>query len=275
MNFSVIMSVYKNDKSEFVEIALDSIINQTLTPSEIILVVDGLITPELNKLLISYEKKYPELFNVIRLQNNQGLGNALRLATESAQNELIARMDSDDTSAPDRFERQIRLFEVDPALSVVGGNMSEFIGSPDNIVAYRRVPLEDAEIKEYMKTRCPMNHVTVMFRKSEVLKVGNYQDWFWNEDYYLWIRMRLAGCKFANVPEVLVNVRTGSDMYARRGGIKYYRSEKALQKYMLDNNVIGFSTYFMNVLKRFIVQVLLPNDIRGWVFRTFARQNKN
>lgn len=120
-----------------------------------------------------------------------------------------------------------------------------------------------------------MNHVTVMFRKSEVLKAGNYQDWFWNEDYYLWIRMRLAGCKFANVPEVLVNVRTGSDMYARRGGIKYFRSEKALQKYMLDNNVIGFSTYLMNVLKRFIVQVLLPNDIRGWVFRTFARQNKN
>lgn len=272
MTFSVVTSVYKNDKPNFVAVALDSIIKQTVCPTEIVLIVDGPISSELSLLLNDYEINYPEVFNIIRLKENKGLGNALRFATEIAKYELIARMDSDDIAVPDRFEKQLKCFKDDPELSIVGGNMSEFINTPDNIVGYRICPIVDKEIKEYMKSRCALNHVTVMFRKSEVLKVGNYQDWFWNEDYYLWIRMMQAGCKFANLPDVLVNVRTGKDMYARRGGVKYFVSEKDLQRYMLDNNIISKVQYCVNVAKRLIVQVLLPNSIRGWVLRTFARK---
>ena len=133
--------------------------------------------------------------------------------------------------------------------------------------------MQDKEIKEYMKKRCAMNHVAVMYKKSSVLRVGNYQDWPWNEDYYLWVRMLKEGCRFANTGTILVNVRVGEDMYRRRGGWRYFKSEAKLQKYMKKNKIIGFGTYVMNVAKRFIVQVLLPNKIRGWVFKKFARKN--
>ena len=104
------------------------------------------------------------------------------------------------------------------------------------------------------------------------MDAGNYQHWHYNEDYYLWIRMLEAGCQFANTDKVLVNMRVGKEMYQRRGGWKYFKSEKALQKYMKKHKIIGFGTYFMNVAKRFIVQVLLPNRLRGWVFKKFARK---
>lgn len=270
--FSVCMSVYKNDKPADVVVALDSIILQSVCPTEIVLVVDGPVPDTLNTVLNDYEGRYADLFNIIRLPQNGGLGNALRLAVENAKYELIARMDSDDISMPGRFEKQLTCFEQDPQLSIVGGTISEFIDYPDNIVGQRVCPLTDAEIREYMKARCALNHVAVMFRKSEVLRVGNYQDWFWNEDYYLWFRMLLGGCKFANLPDVLVNVRVGKDMYARRGGWKYFKSEAKLQHYMWKNGVIGFGQYIYNVAIRFAVQVAMPNSVRGWVFRTFARK---
>ena len=138
-------------------------------------------------------------------------------------------------------------------------------------MGYRNVPTKDEDIKKYMKTRCAMNNVTVMFRKADLLSVGGYLDWYYNEDYYLWIRMWLKGLRFANIPEVLVRVRVGKDMYQRRGGRKYFKSELGIQNYMLKNKLISLPTYILNVLKRLIVQRLLPNRLRGWVFRTFAR----
>ena len=123
-----------------------------------------------------------------------------------------------------------------------------------------------------MKTRCAFNHVSVMYKKSSIQAAGGYQDWFWNEDYYLWIRMWLNGAVFANTGSVLVNVRVGEEMYQRRGGSKYFESEKGLQDYMLKNKMIDHSTYIKNVAKRLIIQKLMPNKLRGWVFRTFARK---
>jgi hypothetical protein len=113
--------------------------------------------------------------------------------------------------------------------------------------------------------------MTVMYKKSAVENAGGYLDWFWNEDYYLWIRMLEKNSVFANTGTVLVNVRTGRDMYRRRGGMKYFKSEARLQRYMLQKHIIGVGTYCSNWTKRFIVQVLLPNRIRGWVFRRLAR----
>ena len=118
-----------------------------------------------------------------------------------------------------------------------------------------------------------MNLVTVMFKKESVERVGGFIDWYCEEDYYLWIRMALANMQFANVDEILVNVRVGKEMYQRRGGWKYFKSEARLQRYMKQNRIIGFGTYFMNITKRLIVQVLLPNKLRGWVFRKFARRS--
>lgn len=271
MPFSVAMSVYKNDNAEFFDLALKSITdNQTVKPDEIVLIVDGSVSEDINAVIEKYSRKYN--LNVIRFDENKGLGIALRTAVENSSNELIARMDSDDIAVPDRFEQQLKFFENEPMLDIVGGDITEFIEREDNIIGKRDVPTDDLKIKEYMKKRCAFNHVTVMYKKSAVLKVGNYIDWFWNEDYYLWIRMQEANNRFANTGTVLVNVRAGNEMYKRRGGKRYFESEKNIQKYMLDKKIINRSLYLTNVLKRLILQVLLPNSVRGWVFKTFARR---
>ncbi|RHS73942.1 glycosyltransferase [Clostridium sp. AM43-3BH] len=270
--FSVAMSVYKSDNPDFFDRALSSITDeQTIKPNEIVLVVDGPVSNEINNVINKYEKKY-EVFNVIRLEQNGGLGNALKIAVENATYELIARMDSDDVSVSTRFEEQLKYFEINPEIDIVGGDITEFIGEENNIVGKRSVPLSNESIREYMKTRCAMNHVSVMYKKKAVESAGGYQDWFWNEDYYLWIRMWLNGAVFANTGSVLVNVRVGEEMYQRRGGSKYFESEKGLQDYMLKNKMINHSTYIKNVTKRLIIQKLMPNKLRGWVFRTFARK---
>lgn len=270
--FSVAMSVYKSDNPDFFDRALSSITDtQTIKPNEIVLVVDGPVSNEINSVINKYEKKY-EIFNVIQLEQNGGLGNALKIAVENSSNELIARMDSDDVSVSTRFEEQLKYFEINPEIDIVGGDITEFIGEESNIVGKRAVPVSNDSIREYMKTRCAFNHVSVMYKKSSIQAAGGYQDWFWNEDYYLWIRMWLNGAVFANTGSVLVNVRVGEEMYQRRGGSKYFESEKGLQDYMLKNKMIDHSTYIKNVAKRLIIQKLMPNKLRGWVFRTFARK---
>lgn len=271
--FSIITSIYKNDNPEFVRVALDSMLDkQTVKPTEIVLVRDGQVPAALDNLLNEYEMTYSTVFNIIRLEKNGGLGKALKLGVESAKYDIVARMDSDDICLPNRFELQLQYMEAHPECDIVGGQMTEFIGEPTNVVGKRVVPESNEAIYEYMKSRCALNHVTVMFRKDTILKVGNYQDWFWNEDYYLWVRMMINKCVFANLPEVLVNVRSGEDQYARRGGMRYFESEKGIQKLMLDKHLINWGGYFVNVTKRLIVQLLLPNWLRGWVFRTFARK---
>lgn len=271
--FSVVTSVYRNDKPEFVRVALDSmLVEQTLKPSEIVLVRDGSVPVDLERLLFEYEAKYSDVMHIIRLDKNGGLGNALKLGVENATYSLVARMDSDDICLPKRFEKQVAYMAEHQECDIVGGQMTEFIGEPTNVVGKRVVPESNEAIYEYMKSRCALNHVTVMFRKDTILKVGNYQDWFWNEDYYLWVRMMMNKCVFANLSDVLVNVRSGEDQYARRGGMKYFKSEEGIQRLMLDNKLINRWEYSVNVAKRLIVQLLLPNWLRGWVFRTFARK---
>lgn len=270
--YSVLMSLYIKEKPEYLRAAIESMVTQSVMPDEIVIVKDGPITEELQQVLDDYCTNYPSLFNIVGYENNRGLGLALNYGLEHCKNELVARMDTDDISRPTRCEQQIILFRDNPQLDVVGGDIAEFISLPSNIKAYRKVPITNDAILENMKTRCAMNHVSVMFKKSSVIAVGGYMDWFWNEDYYLWIRMWMNGFTFTNTGSVLVDVRTGSDMYARRGGIKYFNSEKKLQDLMLKNKLISFNTYLLNVIKRFIVQLLLPNSIRGWVFRKFARR---
>lgn len=272
--FSVCTSVYKNDKPGFVRVALNSmLVHQSVKPDEVVLVQDGPVPEELSLLLSEYEDKYSDVMHIIRLEKNGGLGNALRLGVENAKYNIIARMDSDDICQPERFEKQLTYLDAHLECDIVGGQMTEFIDSPDNIVGRREVPLTNEEIYEFMKSRCALNHVTVMFRKEAVLKAGNYQDWFWNEDYYLWVRMMMTGCKFANIPDVVVNVRSGADQYARRGGKKYFDSEIGIKKLMLEKGMINRKEYVVNYVQRFIIQLLLPNSVRGWVFRTFARKS--
>ena len=272
--FSVAICVYGKDNATWFDTALESIIvNQTVKPSEIVLVIDGPVPEAIENVIGKYSKicEGGILLRFIRFEKNRGLGEALKVAIENCSNEIIARMDSDDIAVRNRFELQLRHF-ITQNCDICGGQIEEFIDDPSNVVGRRLVPESDQELKVYMKKRCPFNHMTVMYKKSAVMDAGNYQDWFWNEDYYLWIRMALKDHIFANLPETLVKVRVGKDMYARRGGDKYFKSEVGIQQLMLKKGMIGRTTYISNCAKRFIVQKMLPNSIRGWVFKRFARE---
>lgn len=269
-SFSVCMSVYRNDEAGAFIASVHSIYDQTFPPSEIIIVVDGPISPSLEDAISQLVNDIP-VIRIIRLEKNMGHAIARQTGLEAANNELCAVMDADDLSVPERFEKQIKAFEQHPEVSVVGGLINEFINSIDNVVGSRIVPEFDKDIKDYLKSRCPMNLVTVMLKKSDVMSVGGYLDWYCEEDYYLWIRLALGGYNFYNIQENLVNVRVGKEMYQRRGGIKYFFSEAKLQRLMLNKGLIHLPRFLYNVTVRFVIQVLMPNRIRGWVFRTFAR----
>lgn len=271
--YSVLMSLYKKEKPKYLTVAIDSMLNQTVFPDEIVIVKDGPLTQELENLLNEYKNKYPELFNIVVSKENIGLGRALNLGLGHCKNELVARMDTDDISVIDRCEQQLKFFEKDKTIDLVGGDITEFICDEQNITGKRVVPKTDKEIKEYIKKRCPFNHGTVMFKKNSVINAGNYKDWFWNEDYYLWIRMLENNCTFANTGTILVNFRSGADMYSRRGGMKYFKSEAKLQKYMFSKKMISLPRYLINVTERLILQVLMPNKLRGFIFRKFARES--
>lgn len=270
--FSVCMSVYIKDNAFHFKTAVESVtITQTVKPDEVVLVCDGSVTNEINEVIMQLQNSLQMPLNLIRLPQNIGHAGARQAALTAAKYEYVAIMDSDDIAEPDRFEKQISLIIKHPEVSILGGQINEFIDSIDNVVGRRIVPSEDPGIKEYIKSRCPFNQQTVMMKRSDALKVGGYQDWYCDEDYYLWIRMALNGCKFMNLEDNLVNVRVGEEMYQRRGGTRYFNSEARLQKYMYKHGLISLPRYIYNVAVRFTVQVLMPNRVRGWVFQKFAR----
>lgn len=262
------MSLYKKEHPEYLRLALDSMINQTVKPDEIVLVEDGPLTDE----LYSVVEEYRDYLKIVVNETNLGLGLALNEGLKVCRNELIARMDTDDIAVSDRCEKQLRFMNENLDVAIVGGQIEEFIADETNIVGKREVPTNDSDLKKFIQKRCPFNHMTVMFRKADIIEVGNYKEWFWNEDYYLWIRLALAKKKFANLPETLVHVRVGADMYQRRGGLKYFISERDIQKLMYQQGLIRCPRYIINVSERLILQVLMPNWLRGFVFRRFARK---
>ena len=223
--YSVLMSLYKSEDASCFKLALESMLNQTVPPDEIVLVEDGPLTEELYAVI----EQYKDNLVIVKNKSNLGLGLALRRGVKACKNELIARMDTDDIAVENRCEMQLNYLVNNREVSIVGGQIEEFVGEISNIVGKRVVPCSNQGIYKYMKKRCPFNHMTVMFRKSSILKAGNYKHCFWNEDYYLWIRMYLKQQRFANLPDTLVLVRTGEDMYQRRGGIKYFKSELFIQ----------------------------------------------
>lgn len=269
--FSVCMSVYYGDKASCFRQSVNSLLSQTRIPDEIVLVVDGPVGEEINKAISFFENAYTFL-KVKRLKNNSGHAIARQAGLEAASYGYIAIMDSDDIAVPYRFEKQMNFIENHPDVDALGGQIDEFVGNPSNVVGSRSVPLTDEEIKNYMKSRCPMNLVTVMLKKDSVKKAGGYIDWYCEEDYYLWVRMLEQGMRFANLPDTLVSVRVGKDMYNRRGGLKYFKSEAKLQKYLWHKGIISSSRFVFNVLVRLCVQVLMPNWMRGFVFQKLFRK---
>lgn len=269
MQFSVLMSVYWKETASNLNQSLESIFNQTVLPDEVVLVKDGPLGVELDRTIDQFSARYSQLV-VVKLPQNIGLGAALNEGLNYCSYQLIARMDSDDICLCDRFEKQLKVFERNPDIDIVGGAVDEFSTTPDKPESCRKVPENHDEIAEYFKHRSPMNHVTAMFKKQAVLDAGSYQSFYLLEDYWLWARMLENNAKFYNLPDVLVHARGGLAMSARRGGLKYAMSEMRLQKEFYKMGLVNWTVMSKNIVIRFIVR-MMPSSLRIWFYQKILR----
>ena len=270
IKFSVLMSVYYKEKPLQLDAAMESVFSQTLMPDEVILVEDGPLTSDLDETIKKYLDKYSEILKVIKLSQNRGLGNALNEGLKHCSYEYVARMDTDDISESKRFEKQIKYLSENNNIDVLGTNIVEYDDLMKNKLSKRTVPTNDEEIKKYAKSRNPMNHVSVIFKKQNVLKAGGYQDCLYFEDYFLWVRMIQNGNTFHNIQESLVNVRGGDEMIDRRGGIKYIKAIYNFEKKIKKLNFIDSKEFIYNIVARTTVAII-PKFLRKVIYEKKLR----
>ena len=250
MKYSVLLAVYKNDDAKHLHRALTSIYDdQAVKPDEIVVVFDGPLTRELYDVLDDFRHGKEGVVFYYPQPTNKGLGEALRIGCEHCTGDYIFRMDSDDISHPQRFEKQIMYVESNPHIDVVGADIAEFYTSPDEeSLRVRTCPTCHTNIMRMAKKRNPMNHVTVCMKKTALEKCGGYESLLLLEDYYLWLKMISAGCTLSNINETLVYVRIGNGFHSKRGSKTRIKGWKRLQKYMLKNGLINRGGAFMNMV---------------------------
>lgn len=270
--YSVLMTVYAEDNPKFFSLALDSMVRQSYPPDEIILVKDGPITENLQKIINDATVSGAPIAQV-QLEKNVGLGLALNEGIKVAKNELIARMDSDDFSMPNRCKLQIEEFERNQALDIVGCSVLEFIGEIDNVVGERKVPQSNEEIYQFAKRRDPFNHPTVMYRKSFLEKVGCYSDYRKNQDTDLWIRMLSAGAICMNIDSPVFMFRFDERTYEKR---KSWQSTKTLISIRYKAWKMGFNS-LGEFLQIAIVQLgvyVLPIGFQRVLYQKVLRKSR-
>ncbi len=264
--YSVLMSLYTKEKPEYLKLALDSMINQTVTPDEIVLVEDGLLTDELYAVL----DEYNEYLHRVKNKTNLGLGLALNVGLKECRNELVARMDTDDCSKPDRCEKLLKRFEEKPYLSIVGSHIDEFVGDPSNVISRRIVPITSEEIYIYAKKRSAFNHPTVMYRKSKVIELGGYADLKRNQDVDLFGRMLYAGIKAENIDEALLLFRSSDELAKRRKSWQNTWSYIATIRKFWKMGYSSFADYALVGIAQ-TSMYLMPINIQNLIYKKFLR----
>ena len=231
MKFSVLMSVYRREQPAFLHECLQSLHAQTQPAHEIVVVLDGEITQDLQAALDEWRMRLP--LKIVPLPHNVGLGKALNAGIEHCTHDYIFRMDSEDIAHPERFALQCAFLQQHPETDLLGGQIAEFdrhIPADGTRMNMRRVPLTHADIVRFSQKRNPFNHMTVAYKKTAVQQAGGYQHHLYMEDYNLWLRMLAQGATAANLPQTLVHARTGNAMLQRRRGRAYVQSEWQLMQ---------------------------------------------
>lgn len=266
-NFSVLMSIYiKENPGNFDESMRSVTTKQTLQPEQVVLVLDGPLTVELESKVQRWKKSLSDRLTLVRLVKNQGLARALNQGLKECRHELVARMDTDDIALIDRFEKQVQFMHNNKDIAVSSGLIEEYSQNMNKLLFKRRLPLNHEDIVKFAKSRCPISHMAVMFRKSAVLAAGGYP-LIYPEDYPLWCKMLTEGYRFANLSDILVRVRVGDALSGRRG-VKFFQGEVRVFKYL---HKIGFLTRYeayRNIAQRGLVR-LAPMFVKRVLYRYF------
>lgn len=270
--YSVLMSVYYKEKPDWLRYSIKSMLSQTVMPDEILIVKDGKLTDELDSVLNIFIEQYPELFTIVELPHNKGLGPALAVGVMKCRNEFIIRMDSDDFSVPNRCEKLLCAMKNHSECGIIGSYEAEFMDNINNIVSIHRVPEMNIDINQFMKRRCAILHPTVLYKKSAVLKSGNYRDALLYEDYDLFLRMVL-GCHISayNIPEALYYIRVNDDFFKRRGGFNYMKSMFKFKLQMYKSGYMNVKDFIISAGAHVVV-CLLPNVVRKEIYMKFLRR---
>lgn len=270
MRYSVLMTVYKTDNPLYLAQSLDSMINQTISPDEIVLVKDGPIPDEIQK-IIDARCSYGIPVLQIQLPYNVGLGLALNEGIKACRNELIARMDADDISFPQRCEMELKAFAEDPELDIIGCPVLEFVGDVVNIVGSRKVPESHEEIYKFCRRRDPFNHPSVMYKKSVLQKVGCYHDLRKNQDTDLWIRLLKSGARAKNLSTSFLYFRFDNNTYKKR---RNWENTKLLIKIRYDAWRNSFCSFF-DLIVVFTAQIgifIMPAVFQKFIYKVFLRK---
>lgn len=272
MEYSVLMSVYQKELPENLQKSIKSMMEQTVKPSQIVLVKDGPLTEELDLVINELMAEKTDVFTIVEIEKNVGLAQALNIGIQYCRYFLVARMDSDDISLPKRCEIQLKEFELNPSLSIVGTNMDEFDTDIAHILCTRKVPECHEDICKCIHRRSPFNHPTVMYRKEDVLRCGNYQI-KWKEDLDLFARMLNNGCLSKNVQQSLVLYRTNSDGIKRRKSWAYCGS-------FIKVSYVNYKRGYINIRDLIFIAVaqmaifLMPKIIYRWLLLHVLREPK-
>lgn len=270
-DFSVLISIYKKENPGWFREALDSIFAQTLQPTKIVLVEDGPLTPELYAVINEYKERYP-IFNIVKNETNLGLGLALRKGVEASKTEFLMRMDTDDIIPSYRFEHQMK--KIEEGYDVVSCWSQLFIGAFDNVISVKTRPENHDEIVKLAHKRSPICHAGTLFRKSALMKAGNYQHCKLYEDYHLVARLIMSGAKFYNIQEVLYYVRTTSEQMNRRSGLDYLKTELSFFKEFKRMGFFTTKDYLINCSMRIVVR-LMPSVVRQKVLTKVWNHKNN
>jgi len=268
MKLSVLMSVYDRESPAYLRECLDSLVMQTLPADEVVVVEDGPLGEQLKTTIAQYRKILPIVS--LPLPTHVGLGAALRVGVNRCLGEYVARIDSDDICVPNRFQRQIGFLENNRAVDVVGGAIAEFDHDFSAPCSIRHLPAGGQVLRRFAKSRTPMNHMTVVFRKASVVNAGSYESCEGFEDYHLWARMLTRGYSLLNLKDVLVYARCGNGMQERRGGFVYLKRDIRFQLFLHKLGLVSASECFGNILVRSPVR-LAPRAVRSFCYRLFLR----
>ena len=265
--FTVLMSVYRKEHPGALSSALESLVNQSQMPEEVVLVQDGPLTDDLHDVIDGYLAKLP--MRLVPLSVQVGLPRALNAGLDVARQPWIMRFDTDDFCLPDRVRMQAAMAETGE-FDLFGAQIAEFDHDPARARRLRRVPCEHAAIVRYGLRRNPFNHMTVCYRRGLVHALGGYPDILYMQDYALWMRMLSKGVRAANSARVLVHARVGSGLIARRGGLRYAISEARLQRTLVSLGLKNRRTAAIDGFIRSAI-FLSPETVREFVYGRFLR----
>lgn len=272
--YSVLMSIYRKEEPQYFVQSLESMVHQTLRPDEIVIVKDGKLTKALEEVIDKYIDKYQGLFKIIPLEENVGLGRALDEGLKYCNNELVARMDTDDISLPERCELQVKSFEDNSELGIVGTMIDEFYDEPSNIISSRVVPTTNEDIFKFMKRRSPFNHPTVMYKKSEVIRCGGYGKMRRKQDLDLFSRMINNGCAAQNINQSLLLFRSNEDNFKRRKSWSYCKSYIDVQYEVWKRGHCGFKDLAFVTTGQLVI-FLAPMALLKKISNKYLRNNEN